>query len=63
MVILRQPMPSKPGRTAVLAAPGAMIFAPEARRASSLAESADFYRSSAIELAGDRAPRTVTFEL
>ena len=27
-----------------------------------IAESADFYRSSAIELAGDRAPRTVTFE-
>ena len=27
-----------------------------------IAESADFYRSSAIELAGDRAPRTLTFE-
>lgn len=27
-----------------------------------IAESADFYRSSAIELAGDRAPRAVTFE-
>jgi hypothetical protein len=27
-----------------------------------IAESSDFYRSSAIELAGDRAPRTVTFE-
>jgi hypothetical protein len=27
-----------------------------------IAESADFYRSSAIELAGDRAPRTITFE-
>src|SRR6267142_546571 len=27
-----------------------------------IAESADFYRSSAMELAGDRAPRTLTFE-
>lgn len=27
-----------------------------------IAESADFYRSSAIELEGERAPRTVTFE-
>jgi hypothetical protein len=27
-----------------------------------IAESADFYRSSAIELEGDRAPRAVTFE-
>jgi len=27
-----------------------------------IAESGDFYRSSAIQLEGDRAPRTVTFE-
>jgi len=27
-----------------------------------VAESGDFYRSSAIQLEGDRAPRTVTFE-
>jgi len=27
-----------------------------------IAESADFYRSSAIQLEGDRAPRTATFE-
>jgi hypothetical protein len=27
-----------------------------------VAESSDFYRSSAIQLEGDRAPRTVTFE-
>jgi len=27
-----------------------------------IAESADFYRSSAMELAGDRVPRTLTFE-
>jgi hypothetical protein len=27
-----------------------------------IAESADFYRSSSIQLQGERAPRTVTFE-
>jgi hypothetical protein len=32
------------------------------RAMEAIAESADFYRSSAIELAGDRVPRTLTFE-
>jgi hypothetical protein len=41
----------------------AMIEAdPENRSISIIAESDDFYRSSAIQLDGDKAPRTTTFE-
>jgi hypothetical protein len=41
----------------------AMIEVDRANRAVEIvAESLDFYRSSEIELAGDRAPRTTTFE-